>query len=333
MLADLTPVKTLLDDAHEEVRLAAARALLDRGDAGGLEPLVALLSSADANLQRHAARTLHQATGRRFESPEAWTEWIRKEGASAKLAFPLPDRPPEFGRTLICLYGAGKVIELDRDGKVIFEKEGLSGAFACQGLPNGHRLVSAYNGASVVEFDDKGEEVWKKDGLPQGPLSVQRLESGNTLVTCSEQNRIIEVAPDGSIARDVTIDGRPTDARQLENGNWLVTLYNSKRIVEIDLTGSEVWKIETESSPFNAQRLENGNTLVCEPESGRIVEYDASGANVWVKDGLGRPYDVQRLDSGNTLVADYNSGVKEFDPDWKVVWSHDQNSVGRASRY
>lgn len=330
MNADVTP---LLDDPQEEVRLAAARALLDRGDPAGLEPLAGLLASEQKTVAREAAATLHRSTGKHLDSQKAWLEWIRADGATAKLSFPLPDHPPELGRTLITLYSMSKIVELDRDGKVVLEKEGISGAFACQGLPNGHRLVAGYSDNTVYEYDADGNEVWRKDGLPGGTLSVQRLENGNTMVACGDSGHVLEVAPDKSIVRDQVIDGRPTDVTALDDGRWLVTLYNSNRVVEIDGEGREVWSIEGLSQPFASQRLENGNTLICEVGARRVVEYDRAGGRVWAREEVPRPYHAQRLESGNTLVVDFDTAVIEYDAKGEEVGRHAYPGAGRVCRY
>lgn len=325
-------VAPYLQSGDETIRLAAARALVDRGDRAGLAPLGELLSSKDEMIARDAASALRLATGVFHDTPEKWTKWIRDEGATAKLTFPLPDRPPELGRTLICIYGQNKVIELDSAGKEIFEANGMAHPWGCFGLPNGHRLVAAYSNQKVVEYDETGKEVWSKDGLPGGPMSVQRLENGNTLIACSDSHKVLEVARDGSIVREETIEGRTSDADELDNGNWLVTLQNGNKVVEVNRAGETVWTLDGLSSPLTAQRLENGHTLVAEMGVGRVAEYDRSGNRVWFKDGLSSPYDAQRLENGNTLVVD-GSGVTEFDPTGKEIWKHAQGSVSRIRRY
>lgn len=337
---DIELMKSLLTDSAEEVRLAAARALAHRGERECLEPLGALLSSKDVFIRQDAVTTLRLVTGKYLEfsphqegaSTQAWTDWIRDEGPTAKLTFPLPDRPPELGRTLICVYGENKVIEVDLSGKVTFEVDGQSHPWGCFGMPDGHRLISCYSSQKVTEYDETGKEIWSKDGFPGGAMSVQRLDNGNTLVACSDGSKVMEVARDGSIAREVTLEGRPTDAKEIPDGHWLVTLQNGNRVVEIDLKGNEVWKLEGLSSPLNAQRLDNGNTLVAEMGAGRVAEYDAAGKRGWTKDGLSSPYDAQRLENGNTLVVD-GSGVTEFDPSGTQVWKFDRGAVSRIYRY
>jgi hypothetical protein len=62
------------------------------------------------------------------------------------------------GRYLVCLYGAGKVVEVDRNGKVFWERQVQSPTLATR-LRNGHTVVGADRMA--VEYDHAGKEVWK----------------------------------------------------------------------------------------------------------------------------------------------------------------------------
>jgi hypothetical protein len=70
-------------------------------------------------------------------------------------AVPLPN-----GRYLVSLYGAGKVVEVNKKGKVLWEV-GIANPTTAQRLPNGNTLVSS-GGNMVVEFDRKGKQVWKQ---------------------------------------------------------------------------------------------------------------------------------------------------------------------------
>jgi HEAT repeat protein/outer membrane protein assembly factor BamB len=76
------------------------------------------------------------------------------------------------GRYLVALYGAGKVVEVDGDGKVHWEVKVPSPSSA-QRLPNGHTLVSSMDAKRVVEFDRDGKEVWHQD-VEGRPFRVRR---------------------------------------------------------------------------------------------------------------------------------------------------------------
>jgi hypothetical protein len=71
------------------------------------------------------------------------------------------------GRYLIALSGTNRVIETDRMGNVLWEKEVQTPTSATR-LRNGHTLVSSVEGGFVVEWDAAGNEVWrfKSTGRP-----------------------------------------------------------------------------------------------------------------------------------------------------------------------
>jgi hypothetical protein len=174
-------------------------------------------------------------------------------------------------------------------------------------LPNGHRLVAVTSHAMIVEYDETGKEVWRRDRLPSPPTSVQRLDNGNTLITCGNVQQIIEVAPDNSIVATITVPGHPISAQRLDNGNTLVALQQTQRVVEVDRSGKILWEARTGGNPpWHASRLDSGNTLVTLTQARKVVEYDPTGKTVvWnTQVPLSNPYVAQRLANGNTIVAD-----------------------------
>lgn len=336
-------LRQLLDDQQPAIRLAAARALADRGDRACLAPLTELLSSADVRVRNDSLRILRGLTGQQFglrsyddaESREQalrqWRDWVAAKGATAKLTFPVKFGPVELGRTIICRAAQHEVIELDEQGKQVWQQGELQYPWRAVGLPNGHRLVASYNGRFAAEFDAQGKEVWRKDELPGGPHSVTRLENGNTLLACSDSHEVVEITPNGETAWSIHIDGRPTDAVRLEDGRTLIVLKNGSRVVEVDRDGKVLWEIPNLQWPNTAQRLENGNTLIAEVQADRVVEFDRGGKVVW-SHTINAPYDAQRLANGNTLIAQ-NSLVTIIDPAGKVIWSHATTGDTRVSRY
>ena len=336
-------LRRLMEHKTEEISLAAARALADHGDRTSLGRLVKLLSAASIEVRVGAVQTLRQVSHTRHnylayeEAParkEAigrWAAWVEGDGRTAKLRFPLKGVRIELGRTLITI-PHGKVIELDASGKQVWEKTGLRSPFCSTGLTDGHRLISSHNGRYVVEYDASGKEVWRKGGLPGYPFNMRRLENGNTLIACSESQKVVEIRPDGSTAWEITIDGRPMDVRRLNTGRTLVTLYVGGRVVEVDRAGTVHWEIKGLSQPTTAQRLEDGNTLVAEYSGGRVAEWDRGGKIVWQQTGLKSPMSAERLSNGNTLIA-HKSGVREVDRQGKIVWQKKMTGATHATRY
>lgn len=79
-------------------------------------------------------------------------------------------------------------------------------------LPNGHMMLFdnlgsfGTAGSRVIEFDPKSQKIiWSYSGSPDDPLyseirsAQQRLPNGNTLITDSDQHRIVEVTHSGDI--------------------------------------------------------------------------------------------------------------------------------------
>lgn len=324
-----------LDSEDESLVLLAAWQLLDREYRPALPVLLGLFQSDDLITRRLAIKALQQSTGQTFgfsdqvdrpaqdASIAKWKEWLEENQATADLTLPLPSMSVRLGHTLVVFYNNNQVVEYDENHREIWTKQ-LVGAWACQGLPNGHRLVTTLSGRAVIEFDHQGREVWKVDELPGQPTSVQRLENGNTLVTCSNASRVLEYRPDKEIAWEATLSGTPWHARRLPNGHTLVTLSRSNQIVELDSSGEQVKNLSV-NFPYGVRRLPNGNTLACEMNLHQVVEFDPSGARVWTKQGLSMPYDAERLPNGNTIIA-HRGGLTEVNKSGDTVWSINRNN-------
>lgn len=340
-----TLLATLLDDKNDEVKLTAATALADRGDRRALNTFGKLLDSEDLQVRSRSVAALRAMTGQKFKylayekaderiaGAEEWRRWISTSGETAELKFPIGDSQVMLGRTLVAYYSQGKVVEYDADRNKVWELNGVNQPWGADGLPNGHRLICSYNGQFVAEYDENGKEVWRKDGLPGYASHAHRLDDGNTLVACSNVNKVIEIAPDGKVVWEKEINGYPQDARRLDNGNTLIALQTTNRVVEIDRDGNVIWEAnENMQGPFAARRLDNGNTLVALSGAGQVVELDQDKKVVWRQQGLQSPYDAQRLDNGNTLIVD-TRGMREVDAEGKTVWEHNEGGALRIHRY
>lgn len=84
----------------------------------------------------------------------------------------------------------------------------------------------------------------------------------------------------------------PFTAIRLENGNTLVTLTHGNRVVEFDAEGKIAWQLDNAkvggrlADPCGAQRLANGNTVICsygqrDPAKARLFEVTREGNVVW----------------------------------------------------
>jgi HEAT repeat protein len=337
-------LRRLAADRDDVIKFEATLALLAQGRRDALPALGGLLESGELTVRVRAVQVLRSVSGKRFlfvayEEPDkrreavaSWRKWIADNAQTVAIKFPLRVSKVEIGRTLICDYQRNRLVELDSNGKQVWEHPVGTHPWACQGLPNGHRLVASYSARSVTEYDAKGAIVWAKMNLPGGPTGVERLDNGNTLVACSDSNQVLELNRSGEAIWTLTIHSRPTDARRLPNGNTLICLQNSSRVVEVDRGGKTVWEVTAVSSPFSADRLENGNTLVCCVGNGQVLEYDRAGRTVWKKEGLSSPYCAQRLANGNTLIG-ISTALIEVDRGGKEVWRFAMRGISKFHRF
>lgn len=136
-------------------------------------------------------------------------------------------------------------------------------------LPNGHYIaphlldfaVKEYDPASgevvkVFATDDRGRE--KRDW----PFTAIRLKNGNTLIACTNGNRIIETDPKGKIVWNVTNDdlgetlfADACGAQRLPNGNTVIASYRAKgdqvKLFEVTPDKKVVWRYTGMKSGFH----------------------------------------------------------------------------------
>ena len=88
----------------------------------------------------------------------------------------------ENGNTLIAMYGNGRVVEVDREGRKVWEITGLSRPVVCRRLDNGNTLVTLEGSGEVVEFTHGKKPILRIRGLSTA-RSAQRTPRGTTIVS------------------------------------------------------------------------------------------------------------------------------------------------------
>lgn len=192
------------------------------------------------------------------------------------------------------------VLELDRDGRVVWEFNLGAHALELAELAGLELPVRFGMQRTKDELVMLAQDDWTHTNtievLPENPVgaSDERFRAGNLLFSCRSldtigvidlrSNRIVWAWGPG------VLDGQhhPT---MLPNGNLLVFdngTYRGYSIVrELEPPEmKEVWTYQDPGgffSPYRsgAQRLPAGNTLVCESDAGRIFEVTPDGAVVW----------------------------------------------------
>lgn len=242
-------------------------------------------------------------------------------------------------------YSGGKVFIVNAEGKVEWEYAPAPSCNDLWVLPNGNLLFVTGHGVKEVTREKKVVfEYQSKSEI----YACQRLANGNTFIGECSTGRLLEVAPDGKIAKEVKLlpegkDGGHAymrNARRLENGNYLVAYYGSAVVKEHDPEGKVVLEIPAAGGPHSCIRLPNGNTLVaCGDMQGgpRVFEADKTGkavvwevkANELPNAGLKFMTGLQRLPNGNTVMTNWLGHGKfgqaphiiEVTADKQVVWT------------
>jgi len=176
----------------------------------------------------------------------------------------------QSGLTMIAESGVGRIIEVDRDGKIHAEIKlkpgGTRNTRMARKLENGHYLVCAENPGVVTEYNGKSEVVWEYP-IKTRVYGAIRLRSGNTLIASGGGSSVVEVTPDGKVVweiKDTVPDTKitlkwTTFLTELDNGNLVVGNCHagdkSPQIFEITRDKKVVWQ-------FN-QYETFGNGLAC----------------------------------------------------------------------
>ena len=169
---------------------------------------------------------------------------------------------------LVAELGANpRAIVIDQSGKVLQEMP-----FACQKanvhmqtrmlrlLPNGNYIAPHLLDFAVKEYDPATGEVVKSFATDERgkekkdwPFTAIRLENNNTVIGCTNGNRVIEVDADGKIVWSVSNKDLPkpliNDAcgvQRLANGNTVIASYRAKggaaKLIEVDRDRNVVWR-------------------------------------------------------------------------------------------
>jgi hypothetical protein len=248
------------------------------------------------------------------------------------------------GHPFVCTdYTQGKVFEVASDGTVLWEYPAPNSNDVWI-LPDGNLLFNTGHGVKEVTRDKKVVFSYESESEI---YACQRLPDGNTFIGECNTGRLLELAPDGKIVKEIRLIPIGTDrghgymrnARKLANGHYLVAHYSEEIVKEYDSEGLLVRQIPAPGGAHSAIRLPNGNTLIsCADFSKdpKIIEVDPEGKIVWqvLKNdlpGITLKFmaGMQRLPNGNTVMTNW-LGHNEFGnaphiievtAEKKVVWT------------
>ena len=160
-------------------------------------------------------------------------------------------QPLKNGHVMIAESGAGRIIEVDRQGKIhkeirlkVNKPHPHRDTRLARKLDNGHYLVCHEGDGAVREYDQQGKVVWDYSvplfGKPRrrghGPeafgnqvFGAVRLKNGNTLIATGNGHSVLEVTPEKKIVWQIHQNDLPnitlawvTTLEVLPNGNYVI---------------------------------------------------------------------------------------------------------------
>ena len=247
-------------------------------------------------------------------------------------------------RLLFFEYGKGpnRLLELDVNGKIVWEHQPPSIAVIFQVLPNGNVLY-AYGGkpTGVREVTRKGDEVWNYVSQCPQVLGCERLPNGNTLVAEQGPCRAVEVNAKGEVVRVTPLQTshesyhlQVRNVHKLANGNILAAHEGEGAVREVDVTGKVIWEYTGVENAGDARRLPNGNTLISCGTQKRVIEVTPDKKIAWQFTAADAPElnmtwvsSIQPLPNGNLIVGNFLRGQEgkgahafEVTRDKQIVW-------------
>jgi hypothetical protein len=161
------------------------------------------------------------------------------------------------GNTMIVESGVGRVIEVDKKGKLahqfLLKKGGTQNSRWARHTPTGTLLVCSEQPGVVTEYNRKGEIVW--DYLINTRVyGAIRLKNGNTLIASGGGKSVVEVTPAKKVVWQIKDKvpgteiglGWMTCLQELKNGNRIIGNCHAgdmnPQIFEITRAKKVVWQ-------------------------------------------------------------------------------------------
>jgi HEAT repeat protein len=332
-----TAVRKLLKDPEALVRLRAAMALTLARFREAVPVLIDLVCDPSGEQVWQAEDLLGRLAGdkapllkgganasARKKYREEWEAWWKDQGAALDLA-KLADTPALLGFTLITEVnnnGIGRVIEVDRTGKIRWQIDNIAypvDAYLLSG--KNHVLVVECNGARVSERDLKGTVLWQHN--LNTPVNAQRFTNGHTFIA-GAAGQVLELDAAGKNVFTFQVAGGVRAAYKTKQGQ-IYCLSNQNDVLVLDTAGKQIKRlplVRMHNWTSGIDVTPKGHILVAQGNNNSIVELDQDGKVVWTGKAP-QNTSATRLINGNTLVASYNQGnVIEIDSASRTVWEY-----------
>lgn len=200
------------------------------------------------------------------------------------------------------------------DAKPTPANKGRVEVHACQRLADGSTLVAETGNKRLVEVDKDGKIVKEvpltvnKPDPHRDTRNARKLDTGNYLVAHEGDGCVREYDGSGKVVWEYKLDlnnrprsgghgpeGHGTEvysAVRLKNGNTLIGGGNNNRVVEVDKDGKIVWSIDQKELPgitlawvTTVQALPNGNVIIgnCHagPTNPQLIEVTRDKKVIW----------------------------------------------------
>ena len=170
---------------------------------------------------------------------------------------------------------------------------------AFQRLADGSTMIAESGPARIIEVDKEGKLLKEIKLQVEHPAphtdtrQVRKLESGNYLVVHEGENRVIrEYDPAGKVVWEYQPGSKAYSANRLASGNTLIGTGDGHSVVEVDPAGKAVWSVGEHDLPgitlawvTMVERLPNGNTVIVNchggPDNPQMIEVTPDKKVVW----------------------------------------------------
>jgi len=242
-------------------------------------------------------------------SSQDWDNGSGKLSDGSRLFYPNDAHFTPSGTFVITDRNNDRVIEVDRNGKILRQFGELKHPHNGEILPNGNLLFANSDANVVQEIDPTGKIVWSYGDKPSEslnwPRDADRLPNGDTLITDSKNHRVLEVNAQREIVWMYQMEkrGHLYEADRLPNGNTLISAQQRFQVFEVDWSGNIVWSFRNFYRPEPLPRTLKNPDFEIEAYPGAGCPADWYPCDLVSEGGANFDWDSQVYHSGNHSIS------------------------------
>ncbi len=166
----------------------------------------------------------------------------------------------------------------ERDESEETAEDGLEKPTAAVRLPDGNTLICDYGRGRVIEVSREGKIVWSVSAKAAGPMNCYRLKCGRTLIAQNRLARVVEVCASGAVVWKAEGLDNIVDARRQRDGNTLVLYgAEGLRLRKMTAGGKTLWEANDFAYPAYILTEDDDRVVVCEIDRRRLTILDNMG--------------------------------------------------------